>query len=51
MATAGQEPVYWVFLLMIGGIPVYVVATRGKGDVLDPRSAESRPDALAKIML
>jgi APA family basic amino acid/polyamine antiporter len=29
MATAGQEPVYWVFLLIIGGIPVYVVATRG----------------------
>jgi basic amino acid/polyamine antiporter, APA family len=31
MATAGQEPVYWVFLFLIGGIPVYVVVTRGKG--------------------
>jgi APA family basic amino acid/polyamine antiporter len=30
MATAGQEPVYWVFLLLIGGIPLYVVATRRK---------------------
>ncbi|MCU0989776.1 MAG: amino acid permease [Xanthomonadales bacterium] len=27
-ARAGQEPVYWVFLLLIGGIPVYVVVTR-----------------------
>jgi APA family basic amino acid/polyamine antiporter len=28
MATAGQEPVYWVFLLLIGGMPVYIFATR-----------------------
>ena len=30
IATAGQESVYWVFLLLMGGIPVYVVVTRNK---------------------
>lgn len=30
IATAGQESVYWVFLLLMGGIPVYVVVTRNE---------------------
>jgi len=30
IATTGQESVYWVFLLLMGGMPVYVVVTRNK---------------------
>jgi APA family basic amino acid/polyamine antiporter len=30
IATSGQESVYWVFLLLIGGMPVYIVVTRDK---------------------
>lgn len=38
MATAGQEPVYWVFLLLTGGIPVYAFAQRRN-------SRDAAPDA------
>ena len=38
MATAGQEPVYWAFLLMIGSIPVYVWVTRNSA----PRTSAAR---------
>jgi APA family basic amino acid/polyamine antiporter len=31
MAGAGVEAVYWGFLLMIGGLPFYVVMVRGRG--------------------
>jgi APA family basic amino acid/polyamine antiporter len=30
IATTGQESVYWVFLLLMVGMPVYVVVTRNK---------------------
>jgi APA family basic amino acid/polyamine antiporter len=40
IATSGQESVYWVFLLLIGGMPVYVLVTRNKN--LDEQ--ESRED-------
>ena len=30
IATAGQESVYWTFLLLMAGIPVYVTVTRNK---------------------
>ena len=30
MAGAGQETVYWGFLLMMAGLPVYVFMTRGR---------------------
>jgi basic amino acid/polyamine antiporter, APA family len=30
IAAAGQESVYWVFLLLMGGIPIYVFVTRNK---------------------
>ena len=33
IAAGGQEPVYWVFLLLMSGIPVYVVVTRNKHQV------------------
>jgi basic amino acid/polyamine antiporter, APA family len=30
IATAGQESVYWVLLLLIGGMPMYVVVARNR---------------------
>ena len=30
IASSGQESVYWVFLLLMSGIPVYVIVTRNK---------------------
>jgi len=30
IAAGGEESVYWVFLLLMAGVPVYVFVTRNK---------------------
>ena len=35
IATSGQESVYWVFLLLMAGMPVYVLITRARHGVVD----------------
>jgi len=41
IATTGQESVYWVFLLLMAGMPVYVAVTRNKSLV---EQSQRRPD-------
>jgi APA family basic amino acid/polyamine antiporter len=37
MASAGQETVYWGFLLLMAGLPVFVVVTRDRNVLASPK--------------
>jgi APA family basic amino acid/polyamine antiporter len=39
IASSGEEAVYWTFLLLMAGVPVYVAVTRNNKIELDGQTA------------